>query len=69
MGIGAREGALFLGRLKFFNVYGPNEYHKRRMASVIYHAFNQIKADGGMKLFRSHDVPTKTAGSCVILCM
>ena len=41
--------------LKFFNVYGPNEYHKGRMASVVYHAFNQIKATGKMKLFRSHN--------------
>ena len=41
--------------LKFFNVYGPNEYHKSRMASVIFHAFNQINANGGMKLFRSHN--------------
>jgi ADP-L-glycero-D-manno-heptose 6-epimerase len=41
--------------LKFFNVYGPNEYHKGRMASVVYHAFNQIKATGGMKLFKSHN--------------
>ena len=41
--------------LKFFNVYGPNEYHKGRMASVIMHAFNQIKANGGVKLFRSHN--------------
>jgi len=41
--------------LKFFNVYGPNEYHKERMASVIYHAFNQIKETGKMKLFRSHN--------------
>lgn len=40
--------------LKFFNVYGPNEGHKGRMASVIFHAFNQIKATGLMKLFRSH---------------
>lgn len=40
--------------LKFFNVYGPNEYHKGRMASVIMHAFGQINASGGMKLFRSH---------------
>jgi len=40
--------------LKFFNVYGPNEYHKDRMASVIWHAFNQIKKNGSMKLFRSH---------------
>ncbi|MBK8847685.1 MAG: ADP-glyceromanno-heptose 6-epimerase [Bacteroidetes bacterium] len=40
--------------LKFFNVYGPNEYHKGRMASVVFHAFNQIKKSGSMKLFRSH---------------
>ncbi len=40
--------------LKFFNVYGPNEYHKGRMASVIWHSFNQIKKDGLVKLFRSH---------------
>ncbi len=40
--------------LKFFNVYGPNEGHKGRMASVIFHAFNQIKASGLVKLFRSH---------------
>lgn len=41
--------------LKFFNVYGPNEYHKNRMASVVFHTFNQIKKTGGMKLFQSHD--------------
>lgn len=40
--------------LKFFNVYGPNEYHKSRMASVIFHTFHQIKKTGGMKLFKSH---------------
>ncbi len=40
--------------LKFFNVYGPNEYHKTRMASVIFQAFNQISTTGKMKLFRSH---------------
>lgn len=40
---------------KFFNVYGPNEYHKGRMASVIFHSFNQIKETGKMKLFRSHN--------------
>jgi ADP-L-glycero-D-manno-heptose 6-epimerase len=40
--------------LKFFNVYGPNEYHKGRMASVICHAFNQIKNNGTVKLFKSH---------------
>lgn len=40
--------------LKFFNVYGPNEYHKGRMASVIFHSFNKIKATGKMQLFKSH---------------
>ncbi|MEZ4776067.1 MAG: ADP-glyceromanno-heptose 6-epimerase [Bacteroidia bacterium] len=40
--------------LKFFNVYGPNEYHKGRMASVIFHAFHQIKTTGELHLFRSH---------------
>lgn len=41
--------------LKFFNVYGPNESHKSRMASVIFHAFNQIKETGLVKLFKSHN--------------
>lgn len=44
----------FWSGFKFFNVYGPNEYHKGRMASVIFHTARQIKATGGMKLFRSH---------------
>lgn len=44
----------FWAGLKFFNVYGPNEYHKGRMASVIFHTLRQIKATGAMKLFRSH---------------
>jgi ADP-L-glycero-D-manno-heptose 6-epimerase len=51
----------FWAGLKFFNVYGPNEYHKGRMASVIFHAFNQIRSTGGMKLFRSHN-PNYTDG-------
>ncbi|PVY41643.1 ADP-glyceromanno-heptose 6-epimerase [Pontibacter virosus] len=45
----------FWAGLKFFNVYGPNEYHKGKMASVIFHAYNQIKDKGSMKLFRSHN--------------
>ena len=45
----------FWAGLKFFNVYGPNEYHKDRMASVVYHAFNQITKTDSMKLFRSHN--------------
>jgi len=44
----------FWAGLKFFNVYGPGEYHKGRMASVIFHAFNQIHQNGEVKLFRSH---------------
>lgn len=44
----------FWAGLKFFNVYGPNEYHKNRMASVIFHSFNQIRNTGKVKLFRSH---------------
>lgn len=39
---------------KFFNVYGPNEYHKERMASVALHSFNQFKKTGSVKLFKSH---------------
>ena len=45
---------LFWAGLKFFNVFGPNEYHKKRMASVIFHAFNQIQEEGKVKLFQSH---------------
>lgn len=44
----------FWAGLKFFNVYGPNESHKKRMASVIFHSFNQIKQTGLVKLFKSH---------------
>ena len=50
---GADEPPFWAG-LKFFNVYGPNEYHKGRMASVIFHSVNQIKKDGEVKLFKSH---------------
>ncbi|UII23502.1 ADP-glyceromanno-heptose 6-epimerase [Fulvivirga ligni] len=49
------EKPFFWAGLKFFNVYGPNENHKGRMASVIWHAFNQISDTGGMRLFRSHN--------------
>lgn len=44
----------FWAGLKFFNVYGPNEYHKKRMASVVFHAYNQIVETGKINLFRSH---------------
>lgn len=44
----------FWAGLKFFNVYGPNEFHKNRMASVIFHSYNQIVEKGSVNLFRSH---------------
>ncbi len=50
-----KEKPFFWAGLKFFNVYGPNEYHKGRMASVIFHSFNQIMKTEKMKLFRSHN--------------
>ncbi len=40
--------------LKFFNVYGPQEYHKDRMASMVFHTYHQFKKDGAVKLFKSH---------------
>lgn len=49
------EKPFFWTGLKFFNVYGPGEQHKGRMASVVWHAYNQIKATDKMKLFRSHN--------------
>jgi ADP-L-glycero-D-manno-heptose 6-epimerase len=49
-----KQKPFFWAGLKFFNVYGPNEYHKDRMASVVYHAYHQIRNTGTMKLFRSH---------------
>lgn len=53
--IDQKEQPFFWAGLKFFNVYGPNEYHKGRMASVVYHTFNQVKHTGEMKLFKSHN--------------
>ncbi|MBK9736179.1 MAG: ADP-glyceromanno-heptose 6-epimerase [Saprospiraceae bacterium] len=52
--LGQKEKPPFWIACKFFNVYGPNEYHKGRMASVIFHTFHQIKNSGKMKLFKSH---------------
>lgn len=40
--------------LKFFNVFGPNEYHKGRMASMVFHGFHQVRSRGYIELFRSH---------------
>lgn len=40
--------------LKFFNVFGPNEYHKGDMASMIYKAYEQIRTSGKVKLFKSN---------------
>ncbi|MBR1626916.1 MAG: ADP-glyceromanno-heptose 6-epimerase [Bacteroidales bacterium] len=44
----------FWAGLKFFNVYGPNEYHKQRMASVVLHSFEQINIKGKVGLFKSY---------------
>jgi len=52
----------FWAGLKFFNVYGPNEYHKGRMASVIMHGFNQIHETNKIKLFRSHNPDFEDGG-------
>ncbi|MGE5355078.1 MAG: ADP-glyceromanno-heptose 6-epimerase [Deltaproteobacteria bacterium] len=52
----------FWAGLKFFNVFGPNEYHKGRMASVVFHAYNQIIETGNLKLFRSHKPEYKDGG-------
>ncbi len=52
----------FWAGMKFFNVYGPDEYHKARMASVIFHAFNQIRDKGSMVLFRSHNPKYEDGG-------
>lgn len=49
-----KQAPVFWAGLKFFNVYGPNEYHKHRMASVIWHSWNQIRETGKVELFRSH---------------
>jgi ADP-L-glycero-D-manno-heptose 6-epimerase len=52
----------FWAGLKFFNVYGPNEYHKGRMASVVLHTFKQIQQTGQMKLFKSHNPAYEDGG-------
>lgn len=49
-----KRGAQVVG-LRYFNVYGPREQHKGRMASVAYHFFNQYRADGKVKLFEGCD--------------
>ncbi|HPN37554.1 MAG TPA: ADP-glyceromanno-heptose 6-epimerase [Melioribacteraceae bacterium] len=45
--------------LKYFNVYGPNEYHKGDMRSVVHKAFEQIKNEGKVKLFKSYNTEFK----------
>lgn len=52
----------FWAGFKFFNVYGPNEFHKGRMASVIFHSYHQINEKGFVKLFRSHNPKYKDGG-------
>ncbi len=52
--ISQEQKPFFWAGLKFFNVYGPNEYHKERMASVVYHSFHKIIESNTLKLFKSH---------------
>lgn len=52
----------FWAGLKFFNVFGPNEYHKGRMASMVMHGTKQIRETGAIKLFRSHIPEYKDGG-------
>ena len=54
--LGQKTSPPYWAGLKFFNVYGPNEYHKGRMASVIFHAYNQVIKTGKIRLFRSHNI-------------
>ena len=53
------EKPFYWAGLKFFNVYGPNEYHKGRMASVVWHAYQQILSSDKVRLFRSHRADVK----------
>lgn len=59
----------FWAGLKFFNVYGPNEYHKDRMASMIFHGYNQIKKTGKVKLLNHISQSSETVNNCGILFM
>lgn len=49
---------------KFFNVYGPNEYHKERMASVAYHTFQQFSETGTMRLFKGTKAGVEDGMQC-----
>lgn len=48
--------------LKFFNVYGPNEDHKGKGASMVFHGFNQIMKDGKASLFKSYKAGYQDGG-------
>ncbi len=48
------EALPHLASLKFFNVFGPNEYHKGDMSSLVYKGFTQIGANGSLRLFKSY---------------
>lgn len=52
--LGEKQKPPFWTGLKFFNVYGPNEYHKGKMASMVFHAYNQIMQFGQLSLFKSY---------------
>jgi len=54
-GFNPSEGGAQVAGLRYFNVYGPNEAHKGRMASVAFHAYQQFRAEGRVKLFVGSD--------------
>jgi ADP-L-glycero-D-manno-heptose 6-epimerase len=58
----AGRAPYFWAGMKFFNVYGPHEDHKGRMASVAFHAFHQFRSTGRMRLFRSHRADFEDGG-------
>jgi len=58
-----RTGAVGkMAGIKFFNVFGPNEYHKGDMTSVIYKSFHQIRETGRVRLFKSYRPPYGDGG-------
>jgi hypothetical protein len=52
--------------IKFFNVFGPNEYHKGDMTSVIFKAFHHIRETGRVRLFKSYRPSIPTEANCGI---
>lgn len=54
LGVNFEKAKVQVAGFRYFNVYGPREQHKGRMASVAFHQFNQFKAEGKVKLFGAY---------------